>query len=154
MRGLLGICILVWMGCGPSPYFEESIEINPLGWSSDNDIRFNPEITDTSAIYELQLIIDHQTTYRYENIYFSISTHFPDGTKSEEKLSVDLATNKGKWVGNCSGESCKLKVYLLDNFKFPEPGKYGIELSQYTRDEPLEGINELAMVLYDTPTSR
>lgn len=153
MKWLVSICVVACLGCGPNPYFSESVEINPLGWTGDNAIKFSPEIMDTSSVYELQLIIDHQSDYRYENIYFLINTYFPDGISNEEKLSVNLATNKGEWVGKCSGENCKLKVYLLENFKFPSPGKYGFELSQYTRDEPLEGINALSLKLYDTPTT-
>lgn len=142
------IIVITLIGCGPTPYFSESYELDPLGWTSEEKILFQPEIVDTSASYELQLIVDHEMTYSYENIYFRIKTLFPDRPAQEENLSVDLATKTGQWVGNCSGGHCKAKVYLLDNFKFPTKGTFGFELLQYTRDESLAGINSLKMELY------
>lgn len=136
------------MGCGPTPHYSEAYDVDPLGWTSEDKILFQPEITDTTSSYELQLIIDHETTYDYENIYFRIKTLFPDRPPKEENLSVDLATKMGNWVGKCSGGDCKAKVYLLDNFRFPSMGTYGFELRQHTREDRLEGINSLTMELY------
>jgi len=144
---------MTFLGCGPTPYFSESYDLDPAGWTSDEKILFQPEIADTSASYELQLVIDHETTYDYENIYFRIKTTFPDRPSQEENLSVDLASKTGQWVGNCSGGHCKAKVYLLDNFKFPTKGTYGFELWQYTRDNPLAGINSLELELFQKEKS-
>ena len=148
MRILLFVTVLCFVACGPTPYFSESFDIDPEGWRTENEVVFSPTITDTTATYELQLIIDHKTDYRYENIYFRIKTLFPDRPTQEENLTVDLATKKGKWVGKCSGENCKVKIYLLDNFKFPSIGKYSFDIRQYTRDEQLTGVSGLQLELY------
>ena len=148
IRVTIILLTVICIGCGPTPYYSDNYEIDPLGWVSDDAILFQPEITDTSATYELQLVIDHTNEYRYENIYFRINTIFPDRPETEENLSIDLATKKGQWVGNCSGDDCKLKVYLLENFKFPSKGTYGFKLRQYTRDEALTGIAGITMELF------
>lgn len=135
-------------GCGPTPHYSELYELNSERWTSEEVVTFAPTIEDTTAVYELQLIIDHLTDYRYENIYFKIKTKFPDREDREENLSVNLATSTGAWVGKCSGEQCQCKIYLLENFKFPALGDYIFEISQYTRDENLAGLNSLEMQLF------
>ena len=140
--------LLFFLSCGPTPYYSEIHELNNEEWTTDEAVIFSPSISDTSAVYELQLIIDHETTYRYENIYFKIKTKFPDRADKEENLSVNLAKSTGAWVGNCSGEACKCKIYLLENFKFPALGDYTFEIRQYTRDENLTGLNSLELQLY------
>jgi len=98
--------------------------------------------------YELQLVIDHTTSYRYQNLYFNIVTSFPDREAREEQLTVDLADKKGNWLGDCSATKCKTKVYLLESFKFPAKGEYGFELRQYTREASLAGVNGLELNLF------
>jgi len=111
------------------------------GWPTTDKLTFTTDIEDIAAKYELQLIIDHLDTYRYENIYLKIFTKFPDQPDKEEQLSVSLADKKGNWVGNCSGNSCKCKVFLLDDFKFATQGSYTFELGQYTRDDPAQKVS-------------
>lgn len=148
MKWLSTIAVLLLIGCGPTPEYQEEKEIDPLAWSSNEVIDFKTSITDTTFIYELQLIIEHTPAYKYQNIYLQIETLFPSQEPKSEQLSIDLATKTGEWVGNCSGGSCKCKVFLLDNFKFPAPGNYGFNVRQFTRDESLAGIAGLRMALY------
>ena len=147
MRYLVLISLLFMMGCGPTPEYSESRPLNSEGWA-EAPVIFDIDITDIEPRYELQLLIDHTTAYRYENIYFEIKTVFPDRDPREEQLSVNLANKKGQWQGDCSGESCKIKVYLLESFKFPAVGDYTFELRQYTREESLAGINGLELRLF------
>lgn len=145
---ILCLLLLAIIGCGPTPYYSEVHELNNEKWTTEEAIIFSPTIEDTTSVYELQLIIDHENTYGYENIYFKIKTQFPDREDREENLSVNLARSTGAWVGKCSGERCQCKIYLLENFKFPSLGEYTFEIRQYTRDENLKGLNSLEMQLF------
>lgn len=150
MRYLIGSCLLFFLlSCGPTPHFSERIELNPEGWPEAQPISFTAAIPDSSTVYNLHLIVDHSTSYRYENIYLKIKTIFPDRPEKEEQLNINLATKIGEWVGDCSGDNCKCKVYLLENFKFPTPGDYTFQLKQYTRNEELKGINSMKLELYN-----
>lgn len=142
------LAILCWLGCGPTPFYEESHRVEPEGWSDSKAFLYEMHIADTTAKYDLHLIVDHLTSYSHENIYLQIKTSFPDRPSKTEQLNINFAEKSGQWVGKCSGEYCQLKVYLLEQFKFPSIGEYSFEIKQYTRDASLEGINELTMALY------
>ncbi len=147
-RYLVLLCLLTLWSCEPTPYYQKLQKLDSMAWSTEQVIDFTTTIEDVATPYELQLVIDHQQDYRYENIYFKIITSFPDREAKEEQLTVNLADKKGIWVGNCSGDNCKCKVFLLDNFKFSTPGEYNFQIGQYTREENLAGINSLELRLY------
>jgi len=137
--------ILSISSCGNTPFYSSTQAIDSEGWTSDNPVEFVCNISDTLSTYDLHLIVDHSQEYAYENIYLRIQTLFPNNNSNKEQLTIDLASNTGKWVGNCSGDNCKCKVYLLEKFKFQDKGKYSFIIEQYTRDLELHGINNLTL---------
>jgi len=146
--GILIFFSLLSVACSPQPEFSENIELPASGWTHDDTVEYKVDVQDTSAVYQLELVIDHSASYRYQNIYLDITTGFPDREDRKEKLTIDLADKMGSWKGNCQRENCKLKVYLLEEFKFPAQGEYSFAFNQYTREESLVGINELELELY------
>lgn len=149
-RLVYSLLILTILSCGESPFYSEVHSLNEPVWPYDKEIPFDVLIKDTSSIYEMQLVVEHKRNYRYENIYFRINTDFPSLEDREELLNIDLASKAGQWMGKCGSNNCKTKIYLLDSFKFPEPGNYAFEFAQYTRQEELEGIVSLQLLIYKT----
>lgn len=147
-RWLLGLTLFFMLACGEQAFYSETHDIKTAKWATDEALVFQAEITDTAAVYELQLLVDHLKSYRYQNIYLRIKTIFPEQEAREEQLTIDIADDKGSWVGKCSSEQCTCKVFLLDNFKFPTVGSYGFEIRQFTRDENLAGINSMTLELF------
>jgi len=74
-----------------------------------------------------------------------VTTSFPNTEDKTEQLNIDVAEKNGNWIGKCSDETCQIKVYLLEKFKFAEPGKYIFSFEQDGRDNPLMGIEELQL---------
>lgn len=105
-------------------------------------------VVDTLSNYDMHMDIEHTDVYSYQNIYLKIITNFPGGKRMHEQLSVDLAEKSGQWLGHCKGDKCKIKVYLLESFRFPEKGNYSFIVKQHTRDEPLEGINKIGFSVF------
>ncbi len=138
------LAILLW-SCGKTPYYSETIPVSGEQWGIKDTLVFEIEVTDTLPVYEMLLVVDHDASYSYENIYLKIETLFPDTAPREEQLTIDLAENNGGWVGKCKGDNCQCMVVLLENFKFPSYGLYTFKINQYTREEQLAGINSLQL---------
>ena len=134
--------------CGETPYYKDELKFQTKVWSYDDKRDFKIDISDTTSTYEMQLVLEHKPNYRFQNIYFKIFTDFPSLKDREELLNIDLASKAGQWVGNCGRGTCKTKVFLLESFRFPEPGQYRFAFEQYTRVEKLEGISSLQLLLY------
>ncbi|NNE26817.1 MAG: gliding motility lipoprotein GldH [Saprospiraceae bacterium] len=151
MRILATICLIVsFASCGPEVYYEKSSSIEELGWSYLDTLSYSLRVDDTERLNNIHLTVEHSTEYKYQNIYFNINTVFPDASVKTERLSVDLADGKGVWYGKCNSEVCRLKIYLLENFKFQEEGDYVFAISQDTREEMLEGIKTLKFELVES----
>lgn len=139
---LLFISILL-SSCGEQYNVREMKEIKKGGWSYEDKLSFSFEVKDTNQLYDLYLNIDHSITFPRQNIYVNIYT----GKKGEElqkrQISVEMGDKLGRWLGKCSGETCKNLVPLQTKTFFDSPGIYQFELEQYSRLDPLPAINSI-----------
>ncbi len=133
--------------CGPNYVFEEEVEIQESQWYYNDTLSFSFTMTDTSQLYDLFIELEHQKSYPFQNIYFQIYTSFPSGKKIQDRLSVDLMNKAGVWYGKCGKEECELLVNLQERLRFNETGTYQIQLEQFMRVDPLEGLNSLSLKL-------
>ena len=144
MRGLKLFCFFIlFYACAETPFFESKIDIPDAVWSYNYKPSFTVPVTDTTQKQDLFLELKHSPEFGYQNLYLKINTQFPNGEIKEEQLSIDLANNMGDWIGKCNGANCQINIYLLENFKFSEPGDYKFSFEQYSRSDKLEGIQSL-----------
>jgi len=146
MRGIAFITYIVLLfSCSEPVFYSEKQEVDPLSWTYDTSKTFSVDITDTDPFYDMHLTVGHTTAYRYQNMYMRIITSFPETEDKIEQLNIDLAEKNGQWIGKCSGDNCKVKVYLLEKFKFADTGPYTFSFEQYGRENNLEGIESLEL---------
>jgi len=147
-------CVLVFIACEETPFYDQIISIPNSEWSYDFKPEFKVAATDTSQMYDLFLNIDHNTSYSFENLYLKITTSFPKSNSKEETLSIDLAEKIGQWVGDCNSQKCTTKVYLLESFKFGDPGEYVFTIEQFSRQDKLKDINSLELQIFEQSKSK
>ncbi len=139
------ILFLLLSSCGKDRMFFQKNEVSPEGWPYNQEIDFQVEVDDTTGSYDLELHIEHDRSFSYQNIYLDIITVFPDGRKTEQELSVELADDFGQWTGNCKGTDCEVVVDLIKKISFQLPGNYGFLISQHSREESLKGIKSISL---------
>ncbi len=144
------ILVVLFSGCQSVPFYSESQVIDADGWNYDTKVNFEVNVSDTIPYYDMHLNVTHNTSYSYQNMYMKVTTSFPNAEDKTEQLNIDLAEKNGQWIGQCSGEKCQIKAYLLEKFKFAKPGKYNFSFEQYGRDNPLVGIEELQLDILRT----
>ncbi len=127
--------------------FEKNYDIAQHRWLYKDTLNFNFNITDTSALYDIQLTVRHDNTYPFQNLYTHISTQFPNAMRLQQTLNLDLADNTGKWEGNVSGSHATFKTNIQENAFFNALGKHTITLEQFTRRDTLVGIDQIGLML-------
>lgn len=142
------VSILFFTSCGPDFVINEEREILTASWRYEDLKSFDVSIDDISLSYNLHLLVTHSTDYDYENVYMKIHTHFPTKEKREEQITIRLSDKRGNWEGKCNASICKVKVFLLEGFKFPEVGDYQFSFEQFTRINELKGIEKLQLQLF------
>ncbi|MEM8584750.1 MAG: gliding motility lipoprotein GldH [Bacteroidota bacterium] len=146
MTGLV-FALLLLSSCGPDYIFEETHEISEAGWAWSDTVNYTFEIPDTSTIYNLHLVVDHKDYFPNQNTYVRLKLAFPDGQRTNEQLSLQLADGIGTWLANCRGEDCSLDIPIQEGAFFDQAGTYTLTLEQFSRTEVLEGISALTFAI-------
>lgn len=143
---IYGFVVFLFSSCGPTPIFEQKI-ICPSEWNYQDTLRFSYEVKDTNIAYSMYLTIDHAKTFGFENIYFKILTHFPDGHSIQNVVSMDLMDKSGLWLGKCNDINCSLSIPISLNAYFKQKGMHDMQLIQHSRLEKLLGVHSLELLI-------
>ena len=136
--------------CGPNYVYENTIDCPEQGWSFQDKLEATFEVTDSTTIYNLHLILNHSTEFSYQNFYTQVHTTFPNGEQLSEQLSLELAGKAGVWLGDCGGSSCELDIPIQQGVFFNQIGTYHISIEQFSRQDPLKGILGIGFALEET----
>lgn len=122
----------------------------PDPWLYNKNINFDVDVSDETKQYDLVLFLTHSDIFSYENLYLNTTTIFPDGTKTTNPVSIQLADNNGEWIGDCSGNNCLITIEMLSSAYFKFRGKYSIVFNQYSRKDSLEGISAIELKVIES----
>ena len=139
------LTIMSIAACDDKLVFSAEKKIPNQQWTYADTLDFKVPVADTAQLYNLYIAFSHSDTFPNQNIYLKLSTRFPDGKRVSRVRSFDFFDIQGKPVGKCSGSGCETKVLLQDNLYFNQLGDYIITLEQFTRSNPISGINSIGL---------
>jgi len=150
VRKLIYILLLALLySCnGPTIVHSDILDLGEQ-WSYDDTLVSSYEVKDTTQRYDLALRLNHNKDYDYQNLYLNVETMFPDGKKTSNPLSLDLANKMGTWLGKCGNNDCDITFSFQDNFRFKSLGKYQFTIGQFSREDQLRGISEIELILFE-----
>ena len=144
--GLLIFIIITVLSCKSGLWFEKQYEIPNEQWKYDNVLAYEIEANDTTNQHNIDLEVEYnENDFGFQNLYVNIKTTFPDKKITNQVVSLEILGDEAQMARKCSGTKCTVTVLLLGNFKFKQPGKYTIEISQFSREENLKGISKLGL---------
>jgi gliding motility-associated lipoprotein GldH len=133
------VCCLLLFSCSlTTDVFEKNIAIPGQHWSSE----FKPEIifaiTDTTALYNVYLVLRHTDAYNFNNIWINATVQQPgDASTKSQRYDLTLATNGKGWLGSAMDDIYEHRVLIQPQTKFKKPGEYHFTLEQDMREDPL-----------------
>ncbi len=101
------------------------------------------EAKDTATVYQMDIQINHEETYKYQNLYIRTLTKYPSGKEVSSVTSLELINQDGSWAGDMGENCCKVDIPLQQRFTFPEIGSYTWTVEPYMRTDTVQGINSL-----------
>lgn len=145
----IGIILFSFSACEEEGiYFKKSLPINDAAWGYEDVKTFDFSIADTTSRFDLVLDLNHGTDYAFENIYVVVHTSFPSEKTISDKISLELASGTGAWLGKCSTDECTISILLQEQVKFPEKGNYQIAFEQFNRAESVKAMKNLSFKIY------
>ncbi len=135
---LLASC--VFTSCTTVDLYEKTVVIPGHKWKSSFKPAFTFTIKDTSADYQLFLILRHTEKYNFNNIYVNLYAQLP-GQDTALKIQQDLrlATNEGGWEGVGMDDIYEHRIEL-GKPQHLKAGDYTFTLEQIMREDPLEHV--------------
>jgi gliding motility-associated lipoprotein GldH len=148
------ILVLSIVSCGPDYVYEKEIEPVDKVWAYQDSLIAKFNISDTTAIYNLHLALEHGTDFPYQNFYVRLHTRFPDGQLLTEQLSLELSGKGGIWLGDCDATTCLLDIPIQEGAYFNQAGDYELTIEQFSRKELLPAVNKVSFSLEKTKEKR
>lgn len=131
--------------CDRNKVYEEYIKIDDYVWQNKNTVRFEFEIQDTSTLHNVYINVRHATIYPYNNLWLFIKSSSPNGTTNIDTVECVLADDKGRWLGDGTGDIWDIQIPWKMSVRFPIEGKYIVEYQQGMRIDALPGIMDMGL---------
>ena len=142
MKLLALVLSISLFSCDQNRIVDEYINLGEQGWTYNDKVNVEFEISDTSQFYNIYFNARNTGIYPYQNLYILMRISDPDGEENENRLNFSLADKDGKWFGSGLGDLHDNQILIVEALKFLKMGKYSIELEQNMRDNPLPGLVE------------
>ncbi len=144
----------VFSACSPGTLVKESQDVQDGVWTYADSLQFQVAIEDTSRLYDISLLVKHDKSYAYQNLYVKVHTRFPSGKILSPSVSLEVADKSGQWLGKGSGKTCRVEIPIQQNAYFEEKGVYTFTLEQYMRVDSLPGIRSIGLHVRDIGPKR
>lgn len=140
--------IFAIVSCNTIDVFEKNEAIPGQAWSGRFKPEFTFDINDTTARYNIYIVIRHTDAYKYKNMWLNLSIQAPGGITKNHSVELKLATDDKGWLG--SGMDDIFEHRVLVNTAGPEPliaGRYHFTLENIMRDDPLDHVMDIGIRL-------
>jgi gliding motility-associated lipoprotein GldH len=135
------ICVTCLLGCQTIDLYEKHIPIPGHDWKRSSPLEAQFEIKDTSASYQLFIVIRHTDAYKYNNIWLNVGLQSPGDSMYMQKLNVSLGDDAQGWYGSGMNDIWEVRKPLTDRpRRFVRAGTYKYSISQIMRDNPLKHV--------------
>jgi gliding motility-associated lipoprotein GldH len=132
--------------CSKDAVYNRYIAIENRAWDKNSEYFFNFTITDNTIPYNLSLKLRNNNMYPFKNLWLFYDLKLPDGSLRKDTIEVALANDFGEWTGK--GISIYHNEFSLhDNYHFPDTGQYTIVFRQGMRENVLQGIDDIGLLI-------
>lgn len=146
LKGVFVLLVFLCYSCEKQYTFSQLQALPESGWTYQNILKYDFEVEDTNALYDLYLEVDYNTSFSFQNIYVNVFTGMSEDQMNKTQLSLDLSNNLGIWKGDCNMEECTYLLPLQKSIYFEKPGKQFFWIEQYSRTETIKDIKSIRFV--------
>ena len=136
---LLFCCVAFVASCQTIDVFEKTTSFATHQWTSNTKPSFTFEITDTTSLYNIYLVLRHEDAYNYNNIWINLEAKSPKDLVTVRREFI-LANNKQGWLGSGMDDVFEHRVPFNNKPAPLHKGTYTFTLQQDMREDPLEHI--------------
>ena len=138
MKTIHYLALLFFIGCGKINVYEKNVHIPGQIWSYNFKPAFNFKIEDTSANYNVYIVLRHTDSYKYNNLWLKLGSQPPGDTMHYQKINVQLANDQTGWEGNGMDDIYEVRKNITPGpVPFKKAGTYIFTIAQIMRENQL-----------------
>lgn len=145
---------IFWLfsACSSRPVYDEKVTLPENGWNKDSAIVFKPRIKEAKKPYNIELTVDNNIDYNYQNLWLKYWVVGPEKKAITDSVNIFLVNKNGKWIGDFSGGIHNRHVILRRGVGFANAGQYEFQFIQWMRKKRLQGIKEIGLIIRPVAT--
>ena len=133
----------LFFSCTTIDLYEKDATIPGFKWKSSFIPEFTFTIKDTTAPYQLFLVLRHNERYAYNNIWINLYSQPPGDSFHKAPFELPLAT-KEKWLATGMDDIYEHRIRLTDP-QYLKAGVYHFKVEQIMREDPLENVMDVGL---------
>lgn len=131
----------VMVSCAKIDLFEKQVSIPSQQWTYSDQPVFSFDIRDTTALYNIYIILRHTDAYEYNNIWLRLGSKAPGDSVHYQNIDLSLATDLKGWDGTGMDDIYEVrKIITPGPVPFKKTGIYNFTVEQIMRENPLKHI--------------
>ncbi len=143
---LLFFVAMHFVSCVKIDLYEKDVAIPRQQWYYNNTPSFTFDITDTTSMYNLYIVLRHTDAFEYNNIWLRLGTKTPGDTTEYQNLNLSLATDANGWDGTGTDDIFEVRKNITPGpVPFRRPGQYTFSIAQIMRENPLKHVLDIGL---------
>lgn len=134
------------LSCRQLDVYEKNMPIPHYQWKRNFVVSGTFNITDTTAAYNIYIVLRHTDAYKYNNIWLKAGLKAPGDTMFFQNINLTLASDAKGWEGTGMNDIWEVRKLLNSQpRRFKQKGEYKFNISHIMRDVPLSDIMSVGM---------
>ncbi|MEO6355380.1 MAG: gliding motility lipoprotein GldH [Ferruginibacter sp.] len=136
------IVLSMWLAaCKRMDVFEKNVVLPNNQWAFTLEPAFDFTIQDTTASYNIYIVLRHTDAYRYNNIWLKVGTQSPGDKMRFQQFELQLGSDAKGWEGTGMDDIWEVRKLITSSpVKFNRPGNYRFQVGQVMRENPLQNV--------------
>lgn len=146
----------LFVACDSNVIFDDNQKVENSTWNMQQKKTFtvNIKTIDRTSLYRFAINISNTKDYKYNNIYFFLTTIYPDESISIDTIECELTHPDGTWKGKEFGGVIDNRFWFAHNVEFKQNGIYTFRLQQATTDTNLVGVKNIGLHIEKMPNRK
>ncbi len=137
--------------CKQVDVYEKNTPIPHFKWQQSFAATGSFIINDTSSLYDIYVVLRHQDSYKYNNIWLNVGLQPPGDSMFFRNIDLNLANDATGWEGTGMNDIWEVRKLINDLIsgerefddkprRISKQGEYKFRITQIMRDNPLPAV--------------
>ena len=138
------LALIGFQACTGDHTYSEYRDIPGLKWAAADTMEFDIDIPQTAS-YSMAVSARHRKDYEFSNLWIQVMIKGP-ALDTGFRYEMALFNAEGRPYGESSGSTCTQTIPLKGIGKL-EKGKYSVRLVHLMRKDPIDGVQNIGVIV-------